>query len=161
MTRRAAGLERLRIRRLRPGIRRLLYQQCPRLHLHRRNLQRPNPGAHCNIENRPNLSNPITIVRFSPPADGRSRVKNDPRQKVGLKTQFSGSCRIRTRVSARRPLLGWLLLDLEAAVCYLPACNGAIDPSRTFLNVKTKPAPHLPRLKPSSILKKLSDHRTT
>ena len=44
----------LEIRRLRPGIRRLIHQQCPRLHLHRRNLQRSHRGTHRDLENRPN-----------------------------------------------------------------------------------------------------------
>ena len=47
---------RSRSRRLRPGIRRLIHQQCPRLHLHRRNLQRSHRRAYRDLENRPNCS---------------------------------------------------------------------------------------------------------
>ncbi len=48
---------RSRIRRLRPRIRRLIHQQCPRLHLYRRHLQRPHRGAHRDLENRPDRCN--------------------------------------------------------------------------------------------------------
>ena len=44
----------LEVRRLRPRIRRLIHQQYPRLHLHRRNLQRSHCSAHRNVEKRPN-----------------------------------------------------------------------------------------------------------
>ena len=34
------------------GRKELLHQQCPRLHLHRCNLQRPHPSTHRDLENR-------------------------------------------------------------------------------------------------------------
>ena len=47
-------------------VRRLIHQQCPRLHLHRCNLQHSHRSTYRNLENRPNRGNvPITSPAIS------------------------------------------------------------------------------------------------
>ena len=41
----------LEIRRLRARVRRVIHQQCPCIHVHRRNLERSHRSTHCDLEN--------------------------------------------------------------------------------------------------------------